>query len=85
MATTALLAGTLAWFALRGGRSVWGRMLRLPFAIALAVLGVAISRPLGPALQQKITTDAEMGSLQLVEVRPSLKGRVTAHRVLTSA
>jgi hypothetical protein len=85
LATSALVAGTFAWFVLRGARSFWGRVLRLPFAIALALAGLAISRPLGPIIQQKITTDADMGDLQVVEVRPSLQGRVTTHRVITRA
>ncbi len=84
LATTAILAGTFAWFAMRGARSTFGRILRLPFAIVFALLGVALSQPLGPVLQQKITTDADMGDLQIVEVRPSLRGRVTAHRVITN-
>ncbi len=84
LATTAILAGTFAWFAMRGARSTFGRILRLPFAIVFALLGVALSQPLGPVLQQKITTDANMGDLQIVEVRPSLRGRVTAHRVITN-
>lgn len=85
LATTALLAGTLAWFVLRGSRSMWGRLLRLPFAVALALVGAVLSRPLGPAIQQKITTDADMGNLRLIEVRESLRGRLTAHRVITQA
>jgi hypothetical protein len=84
LATTALLAGTMAWFVLRGARSVVGRILRLPIAITLAAFGVLLSRPLGPVVQQRITTDADMGDLQVVEVRPSLRGRITAHRVLTN-
>ena len=83
LATSALLAGTFAWFVLRGARSTFGRILRLPFAIALALLGLAVSRPLGPLLQQKITTDAELGDMQLVEVRPTMRGRLVAHRVIT--
>jgi hypothetical protein len=83
-ATSALLGATLGWFVLRGARSDIGRMLRLPLAIALAVVGIALSRPLGPMLQQKITTDAEMGALHVTGVRHSLRGRVTAHRVLTA-
>ncbi len=83
LATTALLSGTLAWFVLRGGRSMWGRLLRLPLAVAFAVVGAALSRPLGPVIQQKITTDAEVGDLRLVEVRQSLRGSLTAHRVIT--
>ena len=83
LAATVLLAGTFAWLALRGVKSTFGRILRLPFAIAFALAGFALSQPLGPILQQKITTDADMGDLQLVEVRPSMQGRLTAHRVIT--
>ncbi len=83
LATTALFAGTLAWFVLRGARSTMGRIFRLPFAVGFAVVGAALSRPLGPVIQQKITTDAAVGGLQVVEVRESLRGSLTAHRVLT--
>jgi hypothetical protein len=83
LATTALLAGTFAWCVLRGGRSTFGRILRLPFALAFAVIGALLSQPLGPLIQQRITTDADVGNLQIVDVRPSLRGRVTAHRVIT--
>jgi hypothetical protein len=84
LATTALLAGTFAWLVLRGARSTLGRIVRLPFAVALAVVGALLSQPLGPIIQQRITTDAEMGNLQLVEIRPSGRGRLSAHRVITS-
>jgi len=83
-ATTVLLAGTFAWLVLRGGKSIFGRLIRIPFALLFAVLGVLISRPLGPIIQQRITTDAEMGNLQIVDVRPASRGRLTAHRVITS-
>ncbi|HUI87684.1 MAG TPA: DUF6391 domain-containing protein [Anaerolineales bacterium] len=82
-ATTMLLAGTFAWFVLRGGKSTLGKISRIPFAILSALLGVLISRPLGPVIQQRITTDADLGNLQIVEVRPSSHGRLTAHRVIT--
>ena len=83
LATTALLAGTLAWLVLRGGKSLLGRLMRIPFALLFAVVGVLISRPLGPVIQQRLTTDAEMGDLQIVDVRPTTRGRLTAHRVIT--
>lgn len=85
MATSALLGATLGWFVMRGARSTSARLLRLPLALASAVLGMALSRPLGPVLQQKITTDAEMGALRVTDVRHSLKGHLTAHRVLTTS
>lgn len=83
LATTALLSSTLAWFALRGAKSTFGRILRAPFAAMFALLGVILSQPLGPALQQRITTEANPGDLQIVEVRPSMRGKVTAHRIIT--
>ncbi len=83
VATSGLVAGTFAWFVLRGGKSTMGRLLRLPLAIMFALVGLAISQPLGPVVQAKITTDAEMGDLQVVDVRPTLRGQVTAHRVVT--
>lgn len=83
LATAALLAGTLAWFVLQGAKSTFGRILRLPLAVAFALAGIALSQPLGPVIQARITTEAEMGDLQLVEVRPSLRGHITAHRVIT--
>jgi len=85
LATTVLMAGTLAWFVMRGARSTLGRFLRLPFAINFALVGWALSQPLGPVIQAKITTDADMGSLHVIEIRPSLRGRMTAHRVITSS
>ena len=84
LATSALVAGTFAWFVLRGGRSTFGRLLRLPLAIAFALVGLALSQPLGPIIQSKITTDAEMGNLQLLSITPATQGRVPAHRVRTS-
>lgn len=83
LATTALLSATLAWFVLRGAKSNFGRILRAPFAVVFALFGLVLSRPLGPVIQQKITTEAELGDLQLVEIRQSLQGKVTAHRVIT--
>jgi len=83
MATTALLSATLAWFALRGAKSTLGRILRAPFAVLFALFGLILSQPLGPVLQQKITTESNLGNLELIEIRQSMRGKVTAHRVIT--
>ena len=55
----------------------------MPFAVGFALVGAAVSRPLGPVIQQKITTDANVGDMKIVEVRESLRGNLTAHRVIT--
>lgn len=84
LTTSALVGATVGWLIMRGARSNVGRLMRLPIALMLAVMGVLLSRPLGPMLQQKITTDASIGTLHVTDVRHSLKGRVNAHRVLTA-
>jgi hypothetical protein len=83
LATAALLSATLAWFVLRGAKSTLGRILRAPFAAVFALFGLILSQPLGPALQQRITTEARLGDLQVVEIRQSMRGRITAHRIIT--
>jgi hypothetical protein len=80
LAATALLAGTLSWSALRLGKSTLTRLLLLPFAVAAAVVGVLIARPLGPVLQQRITTEADMGAMQIIDIIPVRQG---VHRVIT--
>jgi hypothetical protein len=79
-ATTALLAGALSWSVLRSGKSTLTRLLLLPFAVTAAVVGVLIARPLGPVLQQRYTTEANMGALQIIDIIPVRNG---VHRVIT--
>jgi hypothetical protein len=85
LATTALLAGGLAWIVLRGARTSFGRLFRLPLAVGFAVVGAILSRPLGPRIQQRITTESDMGDLRILEVRQTMRGRLTAHRVITGS
>jgi hypothetical protein len=80
MATTVLLSATLGWSVLRGAKSTLTKFLLLPIAVALAVVGVILARPLGPWLQQHITTEADMGHMQIVDIVPIRKG---VHRVIT--
>jgi hypothetical protein len=80
IASTFLLAGTFAWLVLRGNKSAFMRILLLPFAVIFALLGVLLSRPLGPWLQKNVTTEADLGTLQIVDIVPVRKG---VHRVIT--
>lgn len=82
-ATTTLLAGTLAWFPLSGAKSMRRRLWLLPFAVAFGVLGYVLSQPLGPILQAKVTTEADMGNLQIENIIPLRKQGVAVHRVIT--
>jgi len=80
MATTTLLAGTLAWLPLRGTKSTLWRILLLPIAVVFGLIGYTLSRPLGPWLQKNITTEANMGALQIIDIIPVRNG---VHRVIT--
>ncbi len=80
LATSALLAGSFAWFVLRGNKSTLTRILLLPFAVTFAVIGVLLARPLGSWLQKHITTESNLGNLQIVDIIPVRNG---VHRVIT--
>jgi len=80
MATTALLSGTFAWFPLRGTRSTQRRFMLVPFALVFALIGYQLSKPLGPWLQKYVTTEADLGNLQIVDIVPVRQG---VHRVIT--
>lgn len=76
----ALLPATFAWMPLRRARSTFWRVGLIPFALMLALFGYLLSRPLGPWLQKYITTEADLGVMQIVEIRLVRKG---FHRVVT--
>jgi hypothetical protein len=80
IATTALLAGTFAWAPIRGARSTRWRLLLIPIAIVFGVFGYLVSKPLGPWLQANITTEADLGDMQIVDIIPVRKG---LHRIIT--
>jgi hypothetical protein len=80
LATSTLLAATFAWVPLRGRKSTLGRLAVLPLALAFAAIGFSLARPLGPKLQECITTEADLGSLHIVEIRRVRQG---VHRIIT--
>ena len=80
MATTALLAGTFAWAPLRGAKSTFWRIWLIPLAVLFAAFGYWLSKPLGPWLQKYITTEADLGDMQIIEINLIRKG---VHRVIT--
>jgi hypothetical protein len=84
-ATTALLAGSLAWLPLSGTKSLRRRFWLLPFAVAFGLLGFVISQPLGPLLQAKVTTEADPGNMQIVNITLVRRNGVALHRVITSS
>lgn len=79
-ATSGVLAGSVAWYGL-GGEGKWTKKLwRVPFILPLVVLVWELSKPLGPKLQDKVTTEAEMGAMEILSVDVIRPG---VHRIRT--
>lgn len=79
-----VLAGLAAGIAMLGaGRKTRDKLERLPFAMFFATLALIFSQPVGLALQEQVTTSAEMGNLQVIEIAAARKGRMKAHRITT--
>jgi hypothetical protein len=82
--TSGILAGLTAGVAMFGvGRRTRDKLERLPFAMFFATLALILSQPLGFKVQERVTTSAEPGSLQVVEILTTRRGRMKAHRVTT--
>jgi hypothetical protein len=79
LAASMVLPMTFASVPFQGTRST-RRLLLLPVALMFAVLGYVLSKPLGPWLQRNVTTEADLGNLQVKEIIPVRKG---VHRIIT--
>ena len=80
LATSMVLPATFAWVPFQGTRSRRQRLLLIPAALTFAVFGYFLSKPLGPWVQRNLTTEADLGNLQVVEIVPVRKG---LHRIVT--
>jgi len=80
LATSMLLPASFAWIPFQSTRSLRWRLLLIPVALMFAALGFLLSKPLGPWLQRNVTTEADLGNLQLIEIIPVRKG---VHRIIT--
>lgn len=84
-AASGVLAGGVASLAMFGaGRRLRDKLDRMPLAITLATLALIVAQPLGMRLQERYTTSGDPEGLEIVEIRPSGRGRTTAHRVVTA-
>ncbi len=82
-AVAGFLAGGLVWMAMLGARNKREKVGRLPLALTLATLGFIAAQPLGPKVQEKVTTSADLRSLTIVDIFPIRFGRLSIHQVLT--
>jgi hypothetical protein len=84
LATTGVLSGVAAFFALGVGRSRSRfRWANLPEALVAATVAAIIAQPLGFLLQQYVTTSADVGPLQIARVDKKRANPVPVHRIET--
>lgn len=80
LAASTLLPATFAWAPFQGVRSIRWRLLLIPVALMFAVFGYLLSKPLGPWLQRNVTTEADLGEMQVMDIALVRKG---VYRVIT--
>jgi len=81
---TGFLAGIAGWLGMLGASSGFRRKLeRLPVIIGLVTLAIILANPLGPLLQAKVTTQPDIGSLEVVRIERGMRQQVPIHRVVT--
>ncbi len=89
LVTTGLLAGAAAWIGMLGaGRTTRDRLERLPMVISLVTLTMMAAQPLGPYVQEHVTTSASpqgMEQMEILKIERSQRGDVPLHRVLTKS
>jgi hypothetical protein len=83
LVATGFVVGGLTWLGMAGTRDKRDKVERLPLVIALAILGFIISQPLGPKIQEHITTSGDPQGLSVVNIFPIRFGEFSLHRVVT--
>ena len=84
LVASGMMAGMAAFAATSFGkrRSRWEA---LPTAITAATLALLVSQPIGPLLQERITTSAEMSTMQILGVWRTNTSGLPVHRVDTQS
>jgi hypothetical protein len=83
--TAGLLAGTLAWLSTLGTANNFKKKLdRLPLLVLLVTGALIVAQPLGPKVQEKVTTSGEPGRLVVKQIVRYERSGPVLHRVLTA-
>jgi hypothetical protein len=84
---TVAMLGTIATMAALVGseRDPGGKFGRIPLILFGILIATIFGQPLGRQIQEHVTTLGDPGDLRIVEIRPSSRGGMTAHRVVTQS
>jgi len=79
-----MVIGSLAWLGMvNSGGSIRKKLDRLPLIVSLVTVGLILVQPLGPLLQQKVTTDPNPGGLSVYEITRFMRRGINMHRIKT--
>lgn len=81
--TAGVFAALAAFFSFLGARNWRDRLARLPMAMALITGAVIFSQPVGMRIQAEITTNGQVGDLEVVSVNKVSDAPVVVHRITT--
>lgn len=86
MVTTAALGAAATLAALLGSQPGWrGRRRRLPLIAVGIMAAVAVGKPLGLKIQERVTTLADIGDMRILEIRRVQIAGLTVHRIETTS
>jgi len=80
LVTAGILAGLVSFLTMLPG-SDRSRRERLPLVLLFVTLTLFLAQPLGPLVQQYVTTEADLSATTVAQITRSSLGRVPVHRV----
>jgi hypothetical protein len=88
LVVTGVLAGVGAFLALGGlsrnrPKNLFQSLVRLPMACVAAMMGIFLAQPLGPLIQARVTTEADVGDMHIVDVAQERWAGILVHHVRT--
>jgi hypothetical protein len=84
LVVTGAIAGGMAWLGMLGaGKGFFRKLERLPLVILLASIGLLIAQPLGPVIQEKVTTLPNGQKREVIGVQRWGLGSLTIQRIIT--
>jgi hypothetical protein len=84
LVATGTIAGGMAWLGMLGaGKGFFRKLGRLPLVICMASIGLLIAQPLGPMIQEKVTTLSNGQKREVVSVQRWGLGSWTIQRIVT--
>jgi hypothetical protein len=88
LAVAGILAGVGAFLAFGGlsknrPKNLFQSLIRLPAACTAAMVGIFLAQPLGPLLQARVTTKADVGDMHIVDIAQERRAGILVHRVRT--